>query len=485
MAQLSNIHLFIIFTSICFIFININKEKSFFILSMVIILYFINDSLRLLAKNTYIDILIFVIKDIALLLITVSILNAELIKNLTSLLKKHRYIVILTLVYLIINFSIIENKILFFSGFYDLFFLFLITFYFLNTKKINSDYIIAIFIFLFFLFSILFLIQIVDINFYKKTFLNNTNSHLINTIFDMKAYNPKINDETGVFIQQNVSIFNNAGRLNHFMVPFFGILLFLYLNTNKKYLIVLISLTFIFIVINSSRTTIILVSLPIIFLLYFNYKEKIFSRKFTYIGVCLFILYFLTILFFNLFHNNKFSSKIQANKILLVIYHNFYEPILSSFDSKRSETASSITGRLKIIPNETKHYLIKQDDVQIYNIIFGNGIGTHSLITKHIDKTRKYILENSYLILIYEYGIIGLLLILYFYHNFTIFVLKRIKNYNILILSKCVLAYPILLTITGYQFYRDYAFQFYFFVLIGLILNSLKINESREENYLK
>ena len=128
------------------------------------------------------------------------------------------------------------------------------------------------------------------------------------------------------------------------MVPFFGILLFLYLNKNK-YLLIFLSLTYVFVIINSSRFALILVSLPVIFLLYNNYKKVIFSKKFGFIAVFLFFLYSITFLFFNNFHYNKFNIKIQSNKTLLIIYHNFYEPILSSFDKKSIKRASSITGK--------------------------------------------------------------------------------------------------------------------------------------------
>ena len=124
MAQLSNIHFFLILSFIYFIFKNRNKEKSFFILCIIIILYFINDSLRLLANNTYTDISIFVIKDLSLLLAIISILNLKLIKKYTSSLKNNKIFTIVLITYLIINFSLIDNKILYFGGFYDLFFFF-------------------------------------------------------------------------------------------------------------------------------------------------------------------------------------------------------------------------------------------------------------------------------------------------------------------------------------------------------------------------
>ena len=250
-------------------------------------------------------------------------------------------------------------------------------------------------------------------------------------------------------------------------------------------MLIFLSLTYVFVIINSSRFALILVSLPVIFLLYNNYKKVIFSKKFGFIAVFLFFLYSITFLFFNNFHYNKFNIKIQSNKTLLIIYHNFYEPILSSFDKKRVKTASSLTGRLKIISNETREYIVRKTDKKISNIMFGNGIGTHSLITKHLDKNNKYILENSFLIIIFEYGLIGFLLIIYLYNNFSEFVLRKIRDDNLLIFSKCILTYPILLLITGYQFYRDFAFQFFFFLLVGLILNHSIMNENHKENYLR
>ena len=182
----------------------------------------------------------------------------------------------------------------------------------------------------------------------------------------------------------------------------------------------------------------------------------------------MFFLYSITFLFFNNFHYNKFNIKIQSNKTLLIIYHNFYEPILSSFDKKSIKRASSITGRLKLISSESQQYFIEKNNIKILNIMFGNGIGTHSLITKHLDKNNKYILENSFLIILFEYGLLGFLIIIYLYKNFSGIILRKIRNNDLLIFSKCILAYPVLLFITGYQFYRDFAFQFFFFLFSRL-----------------
>ena len=59
--------------------------------------------------------------------------------------------------------------------------------------------------------------------------------------------------------------------------------------------------------------------------------------------------------------------------------------------------------------------------------MFGNGIGTHSLITKHLDKNNKYILENSFLIILFEYGLLGFLIIIYLYKNFSGIILRKMK----------------------------------------------------------
>ena len=94
-------------------------------------------------------------------------------------------------------------------------------------KKIETQDINSIFIFLFLIFALLFIIQFIDLKFYKYFFLNNSSSGLLNTFFEVKAYNPRVNDITGVFIQQ-IHLYLTMRAINHFMVPNFIIFILKY-----------------------------------------------------------------------------------------------------------------------------------------------------------------------------------------------------------------------------------------------------------------
>ena len=488
MSAISNIHL-ILFISIIFFYIKIFKSlkntKSFFFLSIIIVLYFLCDNFRLLSGNSLLDISIFMIKDIVLFLVTISILNKKIIKKYISFIYNNKFLFLVISIFLVINFLISKEKFFFFFGFYDLFFIPLILLY-LYEKKVNKEEIIDVIKFIMIVFTLIFVIQFINLDFYVSKLLNNVDKNLIDIIYEKKAYNPKINDNTAVFIHQFSSVFNNAGRLNHFLVPFFGILIFLYLFTKEKFFVISIYLTFFFIIINSSRFTLILCSLLLLPLIFNEFKKFFSNKNILIIIFSLFIIYLSTFFFFNKFHDYKFNKKIQSNKILLIIYHNFYEPITSSFDPGMSKRPSSITGRIGLIGTEIDKLIIIDSNSTI-NILFGNGIGTHSLVTKHLDKNNKYKYENSFAILIYEFGLIGLLIIFFVYLKFSLFYLKKLKlkdSKDYFYFMKILLSFPLILLLTGYQFYRDYAFQFFFFLLIGIVLNLILRDKNPEENSL-
>ena len=64
--------------------------------------------------------------------------------------------------------------------------------------------------------------------------------------------------------------------------------------------------------------------------------------------------------YFYKLHHNKIDRKNSINTGLMVLYHNFYEPIISSFDEKRSHTPSSVSGRFKIIERQFDEYFLIQ-----------------------------------------------------------------------------------------------------------------------------
>ena len=49
----------------------------------------------------------------------------------------------------------------------------------------------------------------------------------------------------------------------------------------------------------------------------------------------------ISFVFFNMFHKDQFHKKIQTFQPLIIIYHQFYEPLLfsKSSDDKKNETA--------------------------------------------------------------------------------------------------------------------------------------------------
>ncbi len=479
MLQLSNIHYFLIIATILFIIKNLKKPKTFFILFTTTILYFFCDTFRFLASDTKKDIILFGIKDFFLLFFILIFINKKLLNIFISFYNKNKLFVILSIIFICVNFIIINDKFLFFLGMYEYFYLPLI-FILLMEIEFNYDEISEIFKFIFLILLSIYSIQLVDINFYVETFLNNFTPGEINSLWERKAYNPRINDSTAEFIHQFPSIFNNSGRLNHFNTSFFGIIIILYAFKKEKFYLIFGLLFYILILINSSRFTLILTSSLIILIFFENFKNKLSKKNGLIIIVTLMILYGFSFIFFNKFHYNQYNKNIQSNKGILIIYHNFYEPITSAFDKTRVKTASSFIGRIKMIDSEL-HSLIFDKDVKLKNILFGNGIGTHSLVTKHYLKNFKYMFENSLVVFLYEIGVIGIIIIFFIYSYFSKFVLTeviKIKSNFYLLISKVILLFPIILLFTGHQFYRDYAFQFFFFFSIGMVIKLSKYKKN-------
>jgi hypothetical protein len=175
----------------------------------------------------------------------------------------------------------------------------------------------------------------------------------------------------------------------------------------------------------------------------------------------------------------KFSSRI----------YNAYEPITNSFNIKEKDTPSSLKGRLLITSNDLKKIYL-EENINTREILFGRGFGTHSLGRKTIimsldkeDYTYKkhFFYEQHISTILYDVGILGLLIyiITFIYLNITIQKKLKKNSYpkNIEKFILITTTIPLILLNTGYQFSRDYIFQFFYYLLIGLILsyiNNLK-----------
>ena len=139
----------------------------------------------------------------------------------------------------------------------------------------------------------------------------------------------------------------------------------------------------------------------------------------------------ISFVFFNMFHKDQFHKKIQTFQPLIIIYHQFYEPLLfsKSSDDKKNETAHSLTGRLILIQKELSTLLIKYNP-EIKDILIGHGMGVHSMGTKHLvkDYDQIYKFENSFTILIYEIGVIGFIFVILFIFYFISFFRRELTN---------------------------------------------------------
>ena len=116
-------------------------------------------------------------------------------------------------------------------------------------------------------------------------------------------------------------------------------------------------------------------------------------------------------------------------------------------------------------------------------ILFGRGFGTHSLglkslINKFYNEEYTYkkhfFYEQHIITILYDIGFFGLIFYLLCFILLEIFFIKKIKKINCKKSMKNFIIFipiiPIILINTGYQFSKDYIFQFFYFFLIGLII---------------
>ena len=116
MLQLSNIHYFLIIATILFIIKNLKKPKNFFILFTTTILYFFCDTFRFLADDKNTDIILFGIKDFILLLFILIFINKKLLNIFLSFYNNNKLLVIISIIFMFINFIIVSDKYLFFRN---------------------------------------------------------------------------------------------------------------------------------------------------------------------------------------------------------------------------------------------------------------------------------------------------------------------------------------------------------------------------------
>jgi hypothetical protein len=239
-------------------------------------------------------------------------------------------------------------------------------------------------------------------------------------------------------------------------------------------------------VIFSSQRASIYLSILVLIFCFINKKSlvnfiKIISMKKKFIFIISFLL-IVSVLFIRSFNEKlyyEFSSRI----------YNTYEPITNSFNIKEKDTASSLNGRLLITLNDLKKIYL-EENINTREILFGRGFGTHSLGMKTIilrfgkeDYVYKkhFFYEQHISTVLYDTGILGFLIYFITFIYLNIIIQKKLKkliypkNIEKFILITTII--PLILLNTGYQFSRDYIFQFFYYLLIGLILsyiNNLK-----------
>jgi hypothetical protein len=372
------------------------------------------------------------------------------------------------------------------SGFYDLLFypfLILVVVFFIKNRK-DLDILEKFFLALNTIMLLIILAQFFDHELFVQFILNNysDNNHELKRLISLMFQGKYTTYEKDVDIIIPSIIFSNPGRYGHYILANFLINIF-FLIRKKNYTNISSALIgFILIIFSSQRASIYLSILVIIFcflnkrnLLYLKKKLSI-NKNFIYIILSLLLIIIGSIKYYNekLFHN--ISAKI----------YNIYEPITNSFIIKERDTAVSLKGRLLITYNDLRKIYL-EDEIDTRKILFGNGFGTHSLGIKTIieklhrenyEYGKHFFYEQHISTILYDTGIFGLLIYccIFIYLNYII--QKKLKKVNYpKNIDKFILittATPIILLNTGYQFSRDYIFQFFYYLLVGLIISYIK-----------
>jgi hypothetical protein len=489
--MITNIYLFIYFIIVLTTYYLNKKNINIFFLKLLIITFLINDLLRIVTTDLSKNLFLFISKDI--ILATFFIISIIFFIKKKKIYTPNKYFLIFffsSLLTIIFSYNIsflysnIEKLI---SGFYDLlfypFFILVVVFFIKNRKDL--DILEKFFLALNTILLLIILAQFFDHELFMQFILNNYSDdnhelrRLISLMFQGK-YTTYESKDVDIVIPS--IIFSNPGRYGHYILANFLINIF-FLIRKKNYTNISSALIgFILIIFSSQRASIYLSILVIIFcflnkrnLLYLKKKLSI-NQNFIYIILSLLLISIGSIKYYNekLFHN--FSAKI----------YNIYEPITNSFNVKESDTAISLKGRLLITYNDLRKIYL-EDEIDTRKILFGNGFGTHSLgIKTIIEKLHKenyeygkhFFYEQHISTILYDTGIFGLLIYCFIFIYLNFIIQKKIKKINYpKNIDKFILittATPIILLNTGYQFTRDYIFQFFYYLLVGLIISYIK-----------
>ena len=488
--MITNIYLSIYFIIILITYY-LNKENiNLFFLKLLIITFITNDLLRIVTTDLNKNLFIFIFKDIILIILFIIYVISFLKKKKIQFLNKNfiffLFILILTII-LSYNLSFSYNNIAkLISGFYDLFlypFLILLTTILLqkisDINKLEKFFLTLNVI----LLSIL-VIQMFDNRLFVQFMLNNYDLenpelHRIQSLMFQGKYSTYGDKE--ILIVPSI-IFSNPGRFGHYILANLLINIFFFIRkrnyTNTSALLI----GFVLVIFSSQRASIYLSLLVIIFC-FLNKKNLIlFVKKLNINKKSIFILCSVLIIGigFIRFYNEKLYYKFSTRM------YNAYEPIINSFKDKEKDTPSSFKGRL-LITNQDLKNLYLEKEINVRQMLFGNGFGTHSLGIKTIvkrldgeDYTYKehFFYEQHISTILYDTGILGLAMYLIIFIYLNIMIQKKLqkvgysKNIEKLILITA--ATPLILLNTGYQFSRDYIFQFFFYLLIGLILSYIR-----------
>ena len=333
------------------------------------------------------------------------------------------------------------------------------------------------------LLSIL-IIQMFDNHFFLQFMLNNYDLenpelHRIKDLMFQGKYSTYGDKE--ILVVPSI-IFSNPGRFGHYILANFLINIFFFIRKKNYTNISALLIGFVLVIFSSQRASIYLSLLVIIFC-FLNKKNLIlFVKKLNINKKSIFILCSVLIIGigFIRFYNEKLYYKFSTR------IYNTYEPIINSFKDKEKDTPSSFTGRLLITNNDLKNLYLEKE-INIRQILFGNGFGTHTLGIKTIvtrldgeDYTYKkhFFYEQHITTILYDTGILGLLIYLIIFICINVIIQKKLekviypKNFEKFIFITA--ATPLILLNTGYQFSRDYIFQFFYYLLIGLILSYIR-----------
>lgn len=473
---------YLLFIIILYIF---NKgETNIFFIKLLIISFLTNDLLRITEFDFVKNYLLFFYKDFALILLTLCSIYYYPLKRKFNIDKYIVYFLIFFTSTILFshNFDMTKKNILIIlSGIYEFIFYPFMIILLLTTFRVDINkfekFFLSLNIFLFFIL----IIQIIDPNIYLRYFLNLDPTNKL--YFDLKTllFQGKwtSNESDNLIIVPSI-IFSNPGRYGHYILTNFLICLFLCIRKKNYINFLSIFISTILVFYSSQRASIYLSIFS--FFMIFSSKENISyfvkeinsNKRIIVIFIC-FILLSITFV-------KKYNEVIYiqaTNKI-----YNTFEPLVLSFNKKHRDGPESFSGRVLMSLNGVNDIYLN-DNISLKQTLFGHGYGIHSLGTKTILKKiyseeykyrENFFYEQKLATLLYDSGINGLLLYFCFFVYLYFKVKKRIKKFPYIVKRYffVIIAIPIILLHTGYQFYGDYIFQFFYYFLIGMILNYSK-----------